>query len=275
MTGKDATAASGSNGGRLFREAEAFFFDLDGCIYFGELLAEGADTLIDLLRGNGKKVGFITNNSRNTAPEIANKLAKLGIDAQANDIFTATDYTGKYMMEKYGRRRVKVIGSDGFASALAAAGHEVLPLESERSAEIFAVGRDTAFSYDKLALVAKEAAYGAKVVAANSDLCHPGSTEERVPETGALIAAIEAASGLKAEFVGKPEPHLFLYGMATFGLRPQQCVMVGDNEATDIAGGNRAGMRTIWVSAHGGAFVAGPQADLWCRSLAELLATFR
>jgi HAD superfamily hydrolase (TIGR01450 family) len=232
----------------IFSKVSTFFFDLDGCIFSGNVLAIGADTLIGRLKKAGKKVCFITNNSRQTSIEIADKLLHMGLNVSPEEIFTATDYSGRYIADKYGIARVKVVGSSGLSSALASVGHKVLPIEDDDSADVIVVGRDIEFTYDKLYWISWEVNRGAKVIAVNPDLFHPGSEGERVPETGALIAAIEAVIGQSVEYVGKPEPHLFYYGMEACGAKAQECVMVGDNYDTDIIGGKRAGMYTVWLN---------------------------
>ncbi|SEN81790.1 HAD-IIA family hydrolase [Paenibacillus sp. OV219] len=236
-----------AKGSELFDQVKAFFFDLDGCVYFTETLALRADTLVERLKQEGKKVGFITNNSRLRAYEVKAKLHNLGLDIPSEHIFTATDYTGLYLKKKYGNKRVKSVGSVGLSAALATAGHDLLPLDAEEQADIVVVGRDITFSYATLERIAKELDRGALLIGVNADGCHPGSQGERIPETGALIAAIEAVSGRKAEYVGKPEPHLFLYGMQAFGCSEQESVMIGDNYYTDITGGKHAGMHTVWI----------------------------
>lgn len=47
----------------------------------------------------------------------------------------------------------------------------------------------------------------------------------------------------------KPEPGGFLQAAGMLKLPPGKIAMVGDRLSTDILGGNRAGMRTIWVQA--------------------------
>ncbi|MBP3962564.1 HAD-IIA family hydrolase [Paenibacillus lignilyticus] len=266
-------------GGELFDQVKAFFFDLDGCIYFTDTLAPSAGKLIERLKQEGKKVGFITNNSRLTAREVEMKLHKMGLEIPSEDIFTATDLTGLYIKNKYGNKRVKSVGSDGLNAALASAGHELLPLDSEKESDVVVVGRDITFSYATLEKVAGEVDRGAILIGANADGYHPGSNGKRVPETGALIAAIESVTGRKAEYVGKPESNLFLYGMQAFGCSEKESVMIGDNYYTDIIGGKHAGMHTVWIRLENetmprraeSAVNAWPMADYVYATIAELL----
>jgi FMN phosphatase YigB (HAD superfamily) len=69
--------------------------------------------------------------------------------------------------------------------------------------------------------------------------------------------------------VGKPEPPLFRIALARLGLAADQAAMVGDSVESDIAGGRRAGMRTVLYAPDGAAPGA---ADVIVRSFAELRA---
>ncbi|MFE0555880.1 HAD-IIA family hydrolase [Paenibacillus sp. NPDC058910] len=259
----------------LLRWADAWFFDLDGSIHFGDAVAPGAREVVARLRAAGKRVAYVTNNSRHSAAEIAAKLRGLGLAAEAEDVVAATEGVGRYARERYGALRVKAAGSDALRAALAAAGHEVVGIDDEACPEAVVVGLDRAFAYAKLARLVRDIERGAKLIAANADRSHPGSGGSSVPETGALVAAIEAAVGARAEFAGKPEPHLFRYALELGGWQAGNCVMVGDNYGTDIVGGKRAGMLTAWLSgldesAAASSASSHPDADLIVRHLPDI-----
>ena len=61
-----------------------YAFDLDGTLYLGDNLIEGADTVVAALRGSGARV-VLTNKPLETAGDYAAKLTKLGIPAVADD----------------------------------------------------------------------------------------------------------------------------------------------------------------------------------------------
>src|SRR5690606_25689014 len=148
--------------------------------------------------------------------------------------------------------RVKAAGSEWLGQSLRDAGHSLLPLGDEEAAQVVVVGRDTAFTYKKLQDVVDDLERGAVLIGASADLSHPGAGGQRIPEAGALVAAVEAAAGKpgSALFVGKPEPHLFRFALRSYGCTPERCLMVGDNLHTDILGANRSGMRSAWLT-HG------------------------
>jgi HAD superfamily hydrolase (TIGR01450 family) len=259
---------------------EAFLFDLDGCLYYGNVPATGAGPLLQLLKDEGKSYFFITNNSTDTAQEIASRLNIMGLLAVPRQVITATELTGDYIKDTYGVVKVKVAGSEGLRSSLEHAGHRVLSSDSQETADVVVIGRDTYFHYGKLMWIAREGQRGAKIIGTNPDAYHLDGKGEKVPETGSLTAAVEAMIGKKVEHVGKPEPYLFQYAMKQFHLKPETSVMVGDNINTDMLGGIRSGMHTVWVKGEENCFIPneytlGIQPDLIVSGIEHLLDLYK
>ncbi|MEK4110190.1 putative hydrolase of the HAD superfamily [Paenibacillus sp. DS2363] len=47
--------------------------------------------------------------------------------------------------------------------------------------------------------------------------------------------------------VKKPDPRIFQLALDHFGLRPEQCIYIGDHPVNDIEGAASVGMSTIWM----------------------------
>ncbi|GIP19393.1 acid sugar phosphatase [Paenibacillus montaniterrae] len=225
----------------------ALFFDLDGCIYFGGKLAERANDLLGLLREQGYRIGFITNNSRENAVEIRDKLSKMGLRLEAEMIFSATEAVAVFLKDAFGPMAVKTAGSESLNDALANAGHNVLGWTCSAQADAVVIGRDTEFNYFRLEQIVNEAARGARIISTNPDYSHPGEGGRLVPETGALLAAVESILGSSALSIGKPHAWLYELAMRSYDVKPAECVMIGDNLTTDIAGAEQIGMKTVWI----------------------------
>ncbi|MED4953164.1 HAD-IIA family hydrolase [Paenibacillus macerans] len=223
------------------------FFDLDGCIYFGRKLAERANDLMDLLRGQGYRIGFITNNSRENSAEIGARLAEMGLQLEGELIISATEAAAAYLKDVYGLVAVKVSGSASLNESLENAGHRVLDWAKSDPADVVVIGRDTKFDYRRLEQIVNEVVRGAHVISTNPDYMHPGEDEWIVPETGSLLAAVESITGGPILSIGKPHAWLYELAMRKYGVVSAECVMVGDNLDTDIAGAEQAGMKTVWV----------------------------
>jgi HAD superfamily hydrolase (TIGR01450 family) len=248
----------------------AFIFDLDGCVYNGETPLPGVDTVLDALRRSGRRVLFLTNNSRQAADELLGKLRRLGIPATPAEILSAAEITGPLVRDRYGPSRILAVGSTRFLALLAAAGHTVLRLEDYRRAEVVVMGHDDDFGYHKLTALSRAVRTGAAFVAVNLDPRLPVEAGEFFPGCGALVEAVAAAAGVRPMVIGKPEPHLFRVALERLGLPPQVVVMVGDSIHSDIRGAQGVGLRTIWITPPG-ADAGDVHPDLTIRAYAELL----
>jgi 4-nitrophenyl phosphatase len=67
------------------------------------------------------------------------------------------------------------------------------------------------------------------------------------PGAGAILKAIETASGVTPTIIGKPQPDLVSMALSILGTDRQSTFMVGDQIMTDIAAGLAAGLTTIRV----------------------------
>ena len=79
---------------------------------------------------------------------------------------------------------------------------------------------------------------------------------------------------VEGEFgIGKPSPEVFEHALAALRAPPERAWMVGDDLAKDIAGGQAAGLRTVWVDsrAEGLPAQAAVRPDRIVRAIAELV----
>ncbi|WP_461209440.1 HAD-IIA family hydrolase [Desulfocurvus sp. DL9XJH121] len=227
---------------------DAYIFDLDGCVYFGERPAEAAADLVGLLQALGKETFFLSNNSSHAPEEQREKLRAMGIETDAEHIYLASTITGRSLRERHGPCRVCVAGADGLAEQLRLLGHTTEPPDSDAPCDFLVVGRDPLFSMQRLEHCAEQIRRGSRLIATNLDTYQPTLAGGMSPETGALVAAITAMTRAEPDSVGKPNPYAFSCIMDDFGLPPERCLMIGDNPATDIRGARLAGMDACWIT---------------------------
>ncbi|QLG27294.1 HAD-IIA family hydrolase [Halorarum halophilum] len=231
---------------------DAFLFDLDGVVVVGDRPVTGAVETLERLRDRGAQVRFVTNNSRSTRESVSDHLESLGVEAAVEETFTAASATAAHLADA-GASSVYVLGSDGFTEEMRR--HGVRPTEAD--ADAVAVGLARTATYDDLATATRLVRNGASFVAANADGAYP--TEEGIaPGTGALVAALRAATGRDATVVGKPEPELFERALSGVEGR---VAMVGDSRGSDVAGARRVGIDAVLVTEHAREDDAGPEPD--------------
>ena len=248
-------------------DIRGFVFDLDGCVWTGDVLSPGAGDALATLHRAGRRVGFITNNSRARSADIRARLERLGVTG-IDAALTPLEIIGETIAERFGPSRVLVIGSEELTDAVRSAGHDVVDVKDYRRATVVAVGIDFDLTYERLTAAARAAAAGAPLVTPNVDPRLPLEVGEFLPGCGAIVAAVAAAAGVAPIVVGKPEPPLFQIALRRMKLEARETAMVGDSVPSDIEGGRRAGMRTVLYAPDGAP--ADAPADVVIRSFAEL-----
>lgn len=226
-------------------EVEVLFLDLDGCVWFGERLAEHAAITVGRLRECGKRVVFLSNVSSATREDIAAKLTRLGITASASDVQVPLGLLPKHPFLSTPETRVLALCATRVADALREMG---LPLVGEpEEADVVVVGRDTEMRYGDLAAATQALNLGARLLALNLDSRVPLENGVIAPGAGAIVAALVEATGAKVEVVGKPSDFFFRAALEDFGVSAAKAAMVGDNLDSDIVGGQRVGLWTVQV----------------------------
>jgi glycerol-1-phosphatase len=224
-----------------------FIIDLDGVVWVGDRPVPGAAETIGELRRRGKRVLFVTNDPRSSRQEYAAKLTEHGIPSARDDVLTAGAATAEVAAGAAGEgARAFVVGSPALKREVQAAGLSVVDGEAGRGAEVVVVGGHDGFDYHELRIAAGAARGGAALYATGRDPTFP-MPDGPWPATGAVVAAIETASGARAIAVGKPEPGLFEVARERLGLPPDRIAVVGDTPGSDVEGGRRAGMATVLV----------------------------
>ena len=247
----------------------AFILDLDGCVYTGETLVPGVREFIQEVREKGRRLLFLTNNSREAGEELQAKLWRLGVAATREEILSAVEVVGPFIRERFGPSRVLAVGSETLRRLLVEAGHSLLPLDAYHDAQVVVVGHDSDFDYRRLTVLARAVASGAAFLAVNNDPRLPVEGGDFFPGCGSLVEAVATAAGVRPEVVGKPRPHIFRAALARLGVSPEEAVMIGDSLTSDVRGAQTVGLRTIWLAAPG-AVVSERQPDLIIHAFDEL-----
>ncbi len=224
---------------------KAFIFDLDGCIHRGERVVEGAADVIARLRQGGRRVIFITNNATRTPGEYAERLGRMGIEADAGEFITSAVATAEYM-KGLSRGGCYVVGAAAISPELTRAGFTVLEEGGAGEAEYVVCGLDMDFSYRKLAAACFAIQGGAKFIATNRDPRLPVEGGY-LPGAGSIVAAISAATGKRPVVIGKPSRRIMEVALRRFGLTREETAIVGDSLDTDIKAGRNAGVFTVLV----------------------------
>lgn len=219
-----------------------FLLDMDGVIYRGNQLIPGADRFVARLRKEGIPFRFLTNNSQRTRRDVALKLCRLGLEAEADDVFTCAMATARFLAKQKPGATAYVIGENGLAAALHHNGVTVV----DDDADYVVVGEGRSFNFEMIERALRLIEKGARLIATNPDATCPTDAGTR-PGCGAIVAMLEKATGREAFSVGKPSGVMMRMAQDELGVRSSGTIMVGDTMETDILGGVGMGYKTVLV----------------------------
>jgi glycerol 3-phosphatase-2 len=226
---------------------DGLIIDLDGVVWLSGHPIEGAAETILRLRARGVRILFLTNDPQHSRAALARRLTKIGIAATADDVLTASAAAAAFLAsrERLAGARTLVVGPEALRDELAAAGFSLVAARDANKAAIVVVGGHDRFDYAELRAATLAVGAGAELFATGRDAFVP-ACGGREPATGAIVAAIETATGATATITGKPKPHIFAIARSLL-VGCARVAVVGDSLASDIAGAKRAGLDAILV----------------------------
>ena len=218
--------------------------DLDGVVYIGDEPVPGAPEHLDRAREAGAHLAFVTNNASRPPEAVAEKLNRMGVTAQTDDVVTSAQAAARMLAERLpAGAAVACLGADGLEQALRAVGLEPVHVADD-SALALATGYAPDVRWRDVMRAATRVRDGLPWVASNTDLSLP-TPFGTAPGHGVLVRMLEDFSGVTADVAGKPErPLLDETVRRVGGERP---LMVGDRLDTDIEGAHRAGVDSLLV----------------------------
>lgn len=225
----------------FLREKIVFFFDLDGTLYLEDILFEGVQELIKLIKNLNKRFFFLSNNSSISTREYVLKLRKLGLDISIEDVIISTHPTIFYL-KKENIKKIFLIGTRSLQSEFIEKGFEI----TDTDPEIIVLGFDKELTYEKLVKASYFLQNNIPFIATHPDKVCP-TKKGYIPDAGAIISLLYEATGKKPKIFGKPNKEMLLFKLRELGISPNDAVIVGDRLYTDIKMGIKAGVSTICV----------------------------
>ena len=222
----------------LVDDYDGFAIDLDGVVWRGADPIAGAAEGVAAIRRAEKPVLFLTNNAILRPAAVAERLNRMGIKARVSEVMTSALAARDWIEER------GLVGAAAFILADESVEEQftdlldVRPVAPTADIGLVMVGRDTRLTFERLRVAADAVRGGAKLMALNRDSVLPvaGGFE---PGTGAILAALEAASATPGEAVGKPELPMMRSAKRALGVT--KVLMIGDQTSSDVVGARRIG----------------------------------
>jgi HAD superfamily hydrolase (TIGR01458 family) len=215
-------------------------FDLDGVLYVGSQVIDGAIEAVAEIKQRGYLCRFITNTSTLSAASLHKKLTGLGFDIAEHEIVSATRAALIYLQQFHDPVCHLVLADD--------VKQDFRHLRQSDSRADFVIVGDIgeAWSYARLNHIFNLLIGGAELIAIHKNRFW--QTERGLQlDIGAFVSGLEYASRKQATIIGKPSPDFFKAALSELGQPPDQAAIVGDDIDSDIGGGQTAGLTGILV----------------------------
>jgi HAD superfamily hydrolase (TIGR01458 family) len=274
---------------RALAGVRALLLDLDGVIILAGSAIPGSVEALERLEARRIPYRIVTNTSAVSRATLARWAAGLGAAVPAERFRSALSASAAWTARAYPEGPLYVLASEDARREFAGQrllSHEAAGARGATAAAVVIGDSPEEATYDNLNRAFRLVRGGARLIGMHRNpwwLTPDGPTLD----SGAFVAGLEFASGVRATVLGKPAPGFFGAAVADLrrqvgrGLARDAIAMVGDDVRTDIRAAQRAGLRGIFVESgkHGSAEVevaagerGGRRPDAVARDLAQVVS---
>jgi len=224
----------------ILSEISGLLLDLDGVVYVGERVIEGAVEAIKYLKDKNILCRFTTNTTVSSAASLHRKLSGMGLPVEEGEIFSALKATVRYLRAR-GRPSCYPLLTEDPVRDFAE-----FPVSETRPDYVIIGDVGKYWDYELINKVFRMVMNGSKMIA-----LHKGKywqTEEGLRvDMGAFVAGLEYVTGQEATVIGKPSPSFFKLALEDLGLSADRVAMVGDDIDSDVGGAQAVGLKGVLV----------------------------
>ncbi len=226
---------------KRLKKLKIIFLDMDGTIYMGNDIFPWTIDFLKGLTAKNIRYVFLTNNSSRSADAYVNKLAKMGIEASIEDIYTSGDATIDYLKE-HKVKKIFLMGTPSLEEAFVKAGFKL----SDNNPDMIVMGYDKTLTYQKLNTAYHLIKHGVPWCATHPDMLCPTPTGFDI-DLGAMMQALISATGVEPKVIGKPNAEMTGPLLNRLGVSSEYVAIMGDRLYTDIKTGLNGGLISILV----------------------------
>ncbi len=224
----------------------SILFDLDGVFYRGSQLIEGAARVASWARQQQIPHLYVTNTTSRPRSALVDKLSDLGIETTQDHILTPPVACVKWLQQELAGKQVALFVPDATRSEF-----DVIKSSDDEADDIAAVivgdlgeGWDFATLNRAFRMLIKDT--HPKLVALGMSrywLAEDGLRLDVAP----FVTALAYASDTQPIIMGKPAKAFFQSALQILDASAEDCLMVGDDIRSDIAGAQAMGIHTVLV----------------------------
>lgn len=235
------------------RNARGFIFDMDGTLVLGDRVNHGlrplpgAVAMLEWLRDRGRPYVVFTNGTNRAPAHFARVLREAGLPVPDDRMMTPAS-SAVVMFTKRGYKRVMVLGGDGLALPLRAAGIEVVPPDGEPGpVDAVFVGWFPEFTMPTLEAACQAVWGGAALFSASQTPFFASANGRALGTSRAISAMITSLTGCRLRITGKPSIDALRAAATRLGVRPASLAVVGDDPLLEVPMAHRGRALAIAV----------------------------
>jgi len=221
-------------------EIHGVLLDLDGTVFVGDRLVPGAADAIVALRRGGLPLRFGTNTTRMSRSALVERLHRLGLDVDAEEVLTAPLAAASWL-ERKGLWNVSLCVPEATRPDFA---HFTVNETSPQAVVVGDLG--AGWDFGRLNRAFRHIMEGAHFVALQRNR-YWDTGQGLALDAGAFVAALEHATGREALVMGKPNPAFFQAAADSMGVHLFNMAVVGDDIGTDVAGAQACDAAAVLV----------------------------
>ncbi|MBR0335532.1 MAG: HAD-IIA family hydrolase [Alistipes sp.] len=210
--------------------------DMDGTIYMGATLFPYTKPFLAGVKEQGLGYSFLTNNPSSSIADYLAKLARLGVEATEEEMYTTALATIDYIKTHYPEaKRLFLLGTPSMITEFEKAGFESAADDPNDRPDVLVVAFDKSLVYERLCRAAWWISQGVPYIATNPDRVCPTDQPVVLVDCGSICACLTHATGRTPDItLGKPDPNMLSGILHRYGLESDEVAMVGDRIYTDI-----------------------------------------
>lgn len=221
-------------------QVDGFLIDLDGTLYVGDRLIDGAAEFVQRLRERKIPHAYVTNITSRPRAKVLERIRRKGLEIDPGQVLTAPLATKRYL-DRQG------IGPCFFLTRPSLiedfAGHP----QTEEEAEAVVVGdMGNLYTFQHLNTAFRLILDGARFVTMSRSRFFRDEDGMSL-DAGSFVALLEHATQREAETTGKPSQEFFRSALDLIGLPAERVAMVGDDLESDVGGAQAAGLQGVLV----------------------------
>lgn len=225
---------------------KCFILDMDGTIYLGNEIIDGAIEFINTIKSSGREYIFLTNNSSKNRRVYKEKLNRLGFDINVERIFTSGEATTIYLNSIKPNSKIFLLGTEYLKEEFLSAGFNITD-KYEKNIDFVVLGFDTTLTYNKLWIACDLIRDGVTYIATHPDKNCPLENGKYMPDTGAIIELIYSSTGKRPYIIGKPNKEVINSICKKYNVDKSNMAIVGDRLYTDIKTGENSDISSVLV----------------------------